>query len=160
MCDRLGEKKGQRKLRAMTWKIYLNLPKPNSPKVVVRATQSWSWNIFKALCPKWPQRERKDDVIWSDLKLGGHLELWAILFQSWSKIRSNSKLPSIIVTNIYENIEMAPNAPNDTAAKWVRMHGGFRAFDSSVGEVCRKTNRTSFYSFLGLILMWSDRKNF
>ena len=30
----------------------------------------------------------------------GHLKLNAILFQSWSKIRSNSKLPSIIVTNI------------------------------------------------------------
>ena len=48
----------------------------------------------------WLYRERKDDVIWSDLKLGGHLELNAILFQSWIKIRSNSKLPSIIVTNI------------------------------------------------------------
>ena len=48
----------------------------------------------------WLQRERKDDVIRSDLKLGSHLELNAILFQSWSKIRSNSKLPSIIVTNI------------------------------------------------------------
>ena len=44
----------------------------------------------------WLQRERKDDVIWSDLKLGGHLELIAILFQSWSKITSNSKLPPII----------------------------------------------------------------
>ena len=29
-----------------------------------------------------------------------HLKLKAILFYSWSKIRSNSKLPSIIVTNI------------------------------------------------------------
>ena len=48
----------------------------------------------------WLQRERKDDIIWSDLKLGGHLELNAILFQSWSKTRSNSKLPPIIVTNI------------------------------------------------------------
>ena len=48
----------------------------------------------------WLQRERKDDVIRSDLELGSHLELNAILFQSWSKIRSNSKLPSIIVTNI------------------------------------------------------------
>ena len=48
----------------------------------------------------WLYRERKDDVIWSDLKLGSQLELNAILFQSWSKIRSNSKLPSIIVTNI------------------------------------------------------------
>ena len=48
----------------------------------------------------WLYRERKDDVIWSDLKLGSKLELNAILFQSWSKIRSNSKLPSIIVTNI------------------------------------------------------------
>ena len=47
----------------------------------------------------WLYRERKDDVIWSDLKLGSQLELNAILFQSWSKIRSNSKLPSIIVTN-------------------------------------------------------------
>ena len=37
------------------------------------------------------------EVIWS---LGGHLELNAILYQSLSKIRSNSKLPSIIVTNI------------------------------------------------------------
>ena len=37
------------------------------------------------------------EVIWS---FGGHLELHAILFQSWSKTRSNSKLPSIIVTNI------------------------------------------------------------
>ena len=46
------------------------------------------------------QRERREDVIWSDLKLGGHLELNVILFQSWSKIRSNCKLPSIIVTNI------------------------------------------------------------
>ena len=45
------------------------------------------------------QRERREDVIWSDLKLGGHLELNVILFQSWSKIRSNCKLPSIIVTN-------------------------------------------------------------
>ena len=48
----------------------------------------------------WLQRERKDDVIWSDLKLGGHLELNAILFQSWSKTRSNSELPSITETNI------------------------------------------------------------
>ena len=30
----------------------------------------------------------------------GHLELNAISFQSWSKIRSNSKLPSITETNI------------------------------------------------------------
>ena len=37
------------------------------------------------------------EVIWS---LGSHLELNAILYQSLSKIRSNSKLPSIIVTNI------------------------------------------------------------
>ena len=48
----------------------------------------------------WLQRERKNDVIWSDLKLGGHLVRNAILYQSLSKIRSNSKLPSIIVTNI------------------------------------------------------------
>ena len=48
----------------------------------------------------WLYSERKDDVICSDLKLGSQLELNAILFQSWSKIRSNSKLPSIIVTNI------------------------------------------------------------
>ena len=40
----------------------------------------------------WIQRGRKDDVIWSDLKLGGHLELDTILLQSWSKIRSHSKL--------------------------------------------------------------------
>ena len=51
----------------------------------------------------WLQRERKDDVIRSDLKLGSHLELNAILFQSWSKIRSNSKLPSIIITNISQS---------------------------------------------------------
>ena len=48
----------------------------------------------------WLQRERKDDVIWSDLKLGGHFELNAILFQSWSKIRSRSKLTSVIGSNI------------------------------------------------------------
>ena len=48
----------------------------------------------------WLQRERNDDVIWCDWKLGGHLELNAILFQSWSKRRSNPKLPSIIATNI------------------------------------------------------------
>ena len=48
----------------------------------------------------WLYRERKGDVIWGDLKLGSQLELNAILFQSWSKIRSNSKLPSIIETNI------------------------------------------------------------
>ena len=48
----------------------------------------------------WLQRERNDDVTWCDWKLGGHLELNAILFQSWSKRRSNPKLPSIIVTNI------------------------------------------------------------
>ena len=48
----------------------------------------------------WLQRERKDDVIWSDLKLGGHLELNAILFQSWSKLRSRSKLTSFIGSNI------------------------------------------------------------
>ena len=29
----------------------------------------------------WLQRESKDDVIWSDLKLGGHLELHAIYFK-------------------------------------------------------------------------------
>ena len=46
------------------------------------------------------QRERREDFIWSDLKLGGHLEPYAILFKSWSKIRSNCKLLSIIVTNI------------------------------------------------------------
>ena len=51
----------------------------------------------------WLYRERKDDVIWSDLKLGSQLELNAILFQSWSKIRSNSKLPSIIITNISQS---------------------------------------------------------
>ena len=48
----------------------------------------------------WLQRERNDDVIWCDWKLGGHLELNAILFQSWSKRRSNPKLPSIIAKNI------------------------------------------------------------
>ena len=48
----------------------------------------------------WLQKERKDDVIWSDLKLGGHLELNAILFQSWSKLRSRSKLTSFIGSNI------------------------------------------------------------
>ena len=48
----------------------------------------------------WLQRERKDDVIWSDLKLGGHLELNAILFQTWSKLRSRSKLTSFIGSNI------------------------------------------------------------
>ena len=57
-------------------------------------------DFFKALCPEWLQRERKDDVIWSDLKLGSHLELYRTLFQSWSKIRSNYKLPFIIITNI------------------------------------------------------------
>ena len=51
----------------------------------------------------WLYRERKDDVIWSNLKLGSQLELNAILFQSWSKIRSNSKLPSIIITNISQS---------------------------------------------------------
>ena len=51
----------------------------------------------------WLYRERKYDVIWSDLKLGSKLELNAILFQSWSKIRSNSKLPSIIITNISQS---------------------------------------------------------
>ena len=51
----------------------------------------------------WLYSERKDDVIWSDLKLGSQLELNAILFQSWSKIRSNSKLPSIIITNISQS---------------------------------------------------------
>ena len=45
------------------------------------------------------KRKKKNDVIWSDLK-GGHLELNAISYQSLSKIRSNTKLPSIIVTNI------------------------------------------------------------
>ena len=48
----------------------------------------------------WLQRERKDDVIWSDLKLGGHLELNAILFQSWSKLRSRSRLTSFLGSNI------------------------------------------------------------
>ena len=48
----------------------------------------------------WLQRERKDDVIWSDLKLGGHLKLNAILFQSWSKLRSRSWLTSFIESNI------------------------------------------------------------
>ena len=48
----------------------------------------------------WLQRKRKDDVVWSDLKLGGHLELNAILFQSWSKLRSRSKLTSFIGSNI------------------------------------------------------------
>ena len=48
----------------------------------------------------WQQRERKDDVVWSDLKLGGHLELNAILFQSWSKLRSRSRLTSFIGSNI------------------------------------------------------------
>ena len=56
--------------------------------------------FFRALCPMWLQRERKDDVIWSDLKLGGHLELNAILFQSWSKLRSRSRLTSFIGSNI------------------------------------------------------------
>ena len=51
----------------------------------------------------WLYSERKGDVIWSDLKLGSQLELNAILFQSWSKIRSNSKLPSIIITNISQS---------------------------------------------------------
>ena len=48
----------------------------------------------------WLRRERKDDVIWSDLKLGGHLELNTILLQSWSKISSHSTLTSFIGTNI------------------------------------------------------------
>ena len=48
----------------------------------------------------WLQRERKDDVIWSDFKLGGHLELNAILFQSRSKVKSRSKLTSFIGPNI------------------------------------------------------------
>ena len=85
----------------MTWKIHLNLPKTNSPKVVVRATQSWSWNIFLSLVfyvtTKRKKKTMLSEVIWS---LGGHLELNAILYQSLSKIRSNSKLPSTIVTNI------------------------------------------------------------
>ena len=51
----------------------------------------------------WLQRERKDDVIWSDLKLGGHLELNAILFQSWSKLRSRSRLTSFIGSNILQS---------------------------------------------------------
>ena len=46
------------------------------------------------------QRERRKYFIWSDLKLGGHLELNAILFQSWSKLRSRSKLTSFIGSNI------------------------------------------------------------
>ena len=49
----------------------------------------------------WLQRERKKlcYLKWFEA-WGGHLELNAILYQSLSKIRSNSKLPSIIVTNI------------------------------------------------------------
>ena len=90
MYNRLGEQKGQRQLWAMTWKIHLNLPKTNSLAGI----------FFKALYSIWLQRERNDGVIWCDLKLGGHLELNGNLFQSWSKRRSNSKLPSNIVTNI------------------------------------------------------------
>ena len=48
----------------------------------------------------WLQRERKYDVIWSDMKLGGYLELNAILLQSWNKIRLPSKLTSLIGSNI------------------------------------------------------------
>ena len=48
----------------------------------------------------WLQRELKYNITWRDLKFGCHLELNAILLQSWSKIRSNSRLPSIIVTNV------------------------------------------------------------
>ena len=51
----------------------------------------------------WQQRERKDDVVWSDLKLGGHLELNVILFQSWSKLRSRSRLTSFIGSNILQS---------------------------------------------------------
>ena len=51
--------------------------------------------IFEALCPLWLQRERKD---W--FEVGGHPELNAILLRSRTKIRSNSKLSSFIMTNI------------------------------------------------------------
>ena len=42
MYNRPGELEDQRRLWAITWKINLNLPKTNSPKIEVRATQSWS----------------------------------------------------------------------------------------------------------------------
>ena len=42
MYNRPGELEDQRRLWAITWKIHLNLPKTNSPKIEVRATQSWS----------------------------------------------------------------------------------------------------------------------
>ena len=37
--------------------------------------------FFKALCSIWLQRERKDDVIWSDLKLGATLNLTQFYFK-------------------------------------------------------------------------------
>ena len=84
-----------------------------------------------------------------------------------------------------ENIKMAPNAPSaeqiflappptpptsDTAAKWVRMLGGFRA--SAFERLSRSdlwfqrgwrlpTNKqNAVLHFLGLMLIWSDRKIF
>ena len=84
MYNRLGELKDQRQLWTNTWKIHLNLPNTNSPKVVVRATQSWSLVSYVTI-----KRKKK--------KLGGHLQLNAILFRGRSKIRSNSKLFSFVL---------------------------------------------------------------
>ena len=80
--NRFGEQKGQRQLWAMIWKIHLNLPKTNSPKVVERATQSWTWNIFFKPCVLWDYKEKEEnilfEVIWS---LGATLNLTQFYFK-------------------------------------------------------------------------------
>ena len=53
----------------MTWEIHLNLPKTNSLKVVVRATQPWSRKIFLKPCVLSGYKEKEKtmlfEVIWN-----------------------------------------------------------------------------------------------
>ena len=64
-CTTDLESKKAKELWAMTLKIHLNLPKTNcsGSNSILKLE-----HFLKALYPVWLQRERKDDVIWSDLK--------------------------------------------------------------------------------------------
>ena len=49
------------------------------------------------------RRRRRDNVVWSNLKLGGRRKYDENLLQSWRKISSNSKFPSHIGSRIWRS---------------------------------------------------------
>ena len=70
----------------MTWKIHLNLPKTNSPKVVERTTQSWSWNIVLSLMSYGTTKRKKRRCYLKWLSMSTFIWLLSLVFNLFRQL--------------------------------------------------------------------------